>query len=240
MHVEHEFLPWDSDFFGFRVERIRVPVHCDGSLAPMSDAIARSSARLTYVPVPAISERRDEIARMLLACGGVHYGSLITFRKNISPPHTDVRNLASPAIATCLIEALFELAYASGHCSRFARDPMLASFFRPMYRKWLERDFAVGRVFLVPGEESPEGMATVSVRDGIGKIGLVAVRTDCRRKGHGTNLMRTVDAWLSSQGVGVCEVVTQGENVEALSLYRATGFESVSQEEIWHVWKEVR
>ena len=240
MHVEQEFLTWDSDFFGFRVERIRVPAQCDGSLAPMSDVIARSSARLTYVSVPAILERRDEIARMLLACGGVHYGSRVTLRKTIAPSRPDVRNLASPAIATRLTEALFELAYASGHCSRFARDPMLASSFRMMYRKWLERDFAAGRVFVSPGEEAPEGMATVSVRDGTGKIGLVAVRTDCRRKGHGTNLMRMVDAWLSSQGVGVCEVVTQGENAAALSLYRATGFESVSKEEIWHVWKEAR
>lgn len=239
MRIERELLAWDSDFFGFRVERVRVSAPFDGSLELLSKAIARSSARLTYVLAPSLSDRRDEIAGTLLACGGVHYGSRVTFRKDI-PPSPAVRNLASPAIATRLAGELFELAYASGHRSRFARDPMLAPFFTTMYRKWLERDFAVGRVFVLPGEDAPEGMATASVRDGMGKIGLVAVRADCRRKGHGRNLMRTVDAWLSSQGVGVCEVVTQGENAAALSLYRATGFESVSQEDVWHVWKEAR
>jgi len=133
-----------------------------------------------------------------------------------------------------------ELAFASGWCSRFAKDERLRPHFRRLYKKWIERDFAEGKVFVCTDSEGPVGLASVSVRDNVGKIGLVAVAEKFRGRGLAKLLMAAVDSWLASQGIQKCEVVTQGGNLCARKLYERVGFNLVSQCNVWHLWRKCR
>ena len=232
-----ERLPWDSSFFGLDVGRVTVPCDWTGHSLELKALIRDSSLDLAYVLVPeSLPEPEKTVVQdVLVELSGVLYDKRTVFRKRFGERASGARTAA--VFATRLSAPLEELAYASGVYSRFALDPRLAPFFRPMYRLWLEKELANGKVFVWPDAAAPQGMATISVRDGEGKIGLVAVDAESRGKGIASRLMAAVDAWLQEQGVGVCEVATQGKNLPAQALYRKAGFFCCDQQDVWHVWR---
>ena len=229
-----ERLSWDSAFFGFAVERICVPLAWDGRVEDILGAIRRSTARVIYVFVPVAHVRHDAVAEVLSDVSGVRQGERVLFWKDVAQTAP-----AEPAVrpARQLTAPIMELAFESGRLSRFRQDAGLAPFFQPMYRAWIERDFAEGKVLVFPDDASPEGMVSVSVCGGVGRIGLLAVRPDCRGRGVAAKLLRGIDNWLATSCVTSCEVATQGQNAAACSLYRRSGFEERVREEVWHVWR---
>ena len=236
--ISIEHLPWDSDFFGFAVGRVALPA---GFVDPVAvrDAIREMDCDLTYVflPVGGDANRDAEKPRSALVdLGGKCCDLKLTYRKILTAAEC-LPDGCESATARTISPKLEELAYASGWCSRFVSDDRLRPFFKPMYLLWLKRDLAVGNVFVLPTADAPEGMATVSVREGLGKVGLVAVDAKSCGKGIATQLMRNVCGWLAGRGVRECEVVTQGMNVAARRLYEKVGFGLQSQMEVWHVWK---
>ena len=238
MSLSVENLAWDSAFFKLDVGRIDVPRSGAWNALELKDLIVRSSKDLLYVFVPGtLTEPENAAVRQVLSLSsGVRYGKRMTFRKRLA---TSVLASQKGAIAATRLSApLMELAYASGVYSRFALDSRLSPFFRPMYQKWLEKDLANGKVFVWPNDVNPQGMATISVREGRGVIGLVAVAQKSRGRGIASTLIRTIDDWLLSQGVCECEVVTQGENLAAQALYRKAGFSCCEQADVWHVWRK--
>jgi ribosomal protein S18 acetylase RimI-like enzyme len=239
--VAVERLPWDSAFFGLDVGSIAVPFDGHGWMSTLEEMVRGSSFDLIYVfiPSPLPEPENREIQRTLTALSGVQYGSRMVFRKRFGDDSSSkATGMVTAATASRISAPLEALAYASGVYSRFALDSRLSPFFRPMYQKWLEKDFANGKVFVWPNDVHPKGMATISVREGRGVIGLVAVAEQSRGKGIASALMRTVDNWLLSQGVCECEVVTQGENLAAQALYRKAGFSCCEQTDVWHVWRK--
>ena len=231
-------LAWDSAFFKLDVGRIDVPRSGTWNALELKELIGNSSMDLIYVFVPGtLTEPEDAAVRQVLSkSSGVRYDKRMTFRKRLAT--SALASQKETIAATRLSGPLLELACASGVYSRFSLDFRLFPFFRPMYQKWLEKDFANGKVFVWPNDVNPQGLATVSVREGRGIIGLVAVAEKSRGKGIASALMRTVDAWLSSQGIYECEVVTQGENLAAQALYRKAGFSCCEQTDVWHVWRK--
>ena len=229
-----ERLAWDSTFFGFVVERICVSLAWDGRVEDILGAIRHSTARVIYVFVPVSHARHDAVAEALLDVSAIRQGERVVFCKDVAPS-VPAESAVRPAKR--LTAPIVELAFESGRLSRFRQDAGMAPFFQPMYRRWIERDFAEGKVLVFPDDGSPEGMVSVSVCGGVGKIGLLAVRPDCRGKGVAAKLLRGIDAWLAASSVTACEVVTQGENSAACSLYRKAGFEERVREEVWHVWR---
>ena len=232
--MKREKLVWDSAFFGMRVDAVSVT----GSDAAQSllDCLQREVARLTYVFFEPQLAEGDDLRRILRAAGGLPYGTRALYRKTMD------ESCKSACSSSCRVvtktPALEALAYVSGGCSRFLRDPGLAPSFRRLYGTWLDRELARGQVFVRPDAAAPKGMVTVSVTEaGCGKIGLMAVDASCRGTGVGTSLMQDAESWLRRRGVTVYEVVTQGENAGACALYEKCGFTRASTTEIWHVWR---
>lgn len=235
VNVEH--LPWDSDFFGCSVGRVTLS---EGGVDPktLKKAILDADCALTYVFLPILGEAINEIEKprgTLVDLGGRCCDLKTVYRKMVDGGRGASQENA--VTATQMSSKLEALAYASGWCSRFVSDDRLSKFFKPMYRKWLERDLVRGRVFVYPSVEHPEGMVTASICDGTGKVGLVAVDASSCGKGIATTLLANMEAWLASLGVHECEVVTQGVNVAARHLYEKVGFKLHAQMEVWHVWK---
>lgn len=237
MNLSLERLPWDSEFFGVDVGRIVVPCDWAGHASELEALVRGSSVDLIYAFVSESLAEREEIHRVLGDLSGVLYDNRRVFRKRCVKPA--VQSLRTSAGAATRISAPLEaLAYVSGTYSRFAQDPRLVPFFQPMYRRWLEKELANGKVFVWPDAITPLGMATVGVQDGMGKIGLVAVAEEARGRGIALGLMAAVDDWLLAQGIDECEVVTQGRNLPAQALYRKAGFSCCDKTEVWHVWRE--
>lgn len=235
--VSVERLPWDSDFFGFSVGRV---ILSEGGVDPeaLKKAIQTANCALTYAFLPVLGETIDEIEKprgALVDLGGHCHDLKTVYRKTIGVGEGEQSK--GVVTATQMSSELETLAYASGWCSRFVADNRLSEFFKPMYRKWLERDLAIGKVFVYPSAEHPKGMVTASICEGQGKVGLVAVDAKSCGKGIATTLLANMEAWLGSQGIRECEVVTQGMNVAARHLYEKVGFKLHSQMEVWHVWK---
>ena len=199
--VNVDRLPWDSDFFGCSVGRV---ILSEKGVDPetLKTAILDANCDLTYAFLPVLGGAISEIEKprgALVDLGGRCCDLKTVYRKMVDGGRGESQK--DVVTATQMSTELEDLAYASGWCSRFVSDNRLSKFFRPMYRKWLERDLARGMVFVYPSAEHPEGMVTASICDGLGKVGLVAVDAKSCGKGIATSLLADMEAWLASQGI---------------------------------------
>lgn len=230
-------LDWDSRFFGVSVGRLELCLGDGVSSSTMEDLILRSDYDLIYVFLPVSEGRMAELEKprsALVSLGGRCVDLKTFYRKKVADFACAEREAV---LAKASSDRLLKLAYASGWCSRFSQDERLRPFQEQMYGLWLEREFKEGRVFVHPSAENPLGLATVTLQNGVGRIGLVAVDADSCGKGIGTMLLEDVEAWLRKAGAGECSVVTQGMNIAACRLYEKSGFTQERQIEVWHVWR---
>ena len=229
-------LPWDSAFFVFPVGRVSASCEDEPDGEALRIAVLGLDCKLTYVFLPSACAGLELYRSALVALGGRLVDRRMTLRKcllresNVEDPEV--------VVATKITPDLEELAYASGWCSRFAAEERLRPYFRPLYKRWLENDISFGRVFVRSGACGRlMGMTTVSVREGIGRIGLVAVDASYCRQGVATELLQAAERWLQTKGITECRVVTQGLNVGGVALYKKCGYETLSVDEVWHVWR---
>lgn len=223
-----ELLEWDSKFFGFQVGKLEVGSNCN--IRSLKKVLGTNDKTLVYVFVdPEVSL---DVRRMLLECGAVQVDNRVVYRKKIIENHAKL--LPHADNVTGQIEALV---YCSGWLSRFNRDERLRPMFKRLYLEWLKKELKHGKVIVYPDAIRPQGLITVTHANGEGHIGLFAVETSARRKGIGRKLLSSVDAYLWDCGVTSCEVVTQGDNVQAQGLYEKCGFKVNSTMGIWHLWR---
>jgi dTDP-4-amino-4,6-dideoxy-D-galactose acyltransferase len=108
-----------------------------------------------------------------------------------------------------------------------------------LYRTWIRKECAgaADEVLVLEAEGAPAGYVTCQVAtDGLGKIGLIAVRSGDRQRGAGTALLRAALEWFQARGVDRVSVVTQGHDVAAMRLYERTGFRTTAVELWFHLW----
>ena len=232
-----ERLTWDSTFFGFAVGRLDVGHSTD--VSRITSAITSSGCKCVYVFIPiepsGCGDGCNCARRILESIGARCRDVRTTYAKNIASCNSSCLMTSISEVAEITPE-LETLAIASGAQSRFVKDEKFRPFFCDMYKEWLKKDLAHGRVFAHRRMEGYDGIATVGIHGDYGKIGLVAVDAESRGKGIATGLLSSVDAWLLGNRVGRVEVVTQGDNVAARRLYEKSGFSVVSQIEVWHAW----
>lgn len=126
------------------------------------------------------------------------------------PPPAGVRIEAVESLETVdrvALEALHDAAFPDTHT---AVSGMLGSG-----RLWCARaDGIAGYVYAVRPAELPEG-----------RVQYVAVAPGARRRGIGRALLSTAVAWLLEGGAPEVFLTVDAENVDALNVYRAAGFE---------------
>ena len=229
------FLSWDSEFFGFTVERMNIE-NTPIVFADIKNILENSSARLTYIFSPI--EFPSEQVKVLNV---EKYDEKVTFRKNISPENETIINSATE-FSGSLNKELETLAYVSGIYSRFNRDPNLNGFFKPLYYEWMKKSCLDknGTVLVIYAEDqsSIAGMLTVSCYQRLAKIGLVAVDEKYRGKGYGAALMDACEVWCSRRGAICCDVSTQKMNTPACKLYQKSGYSIIKKEIIYHYWSK--
>ncbi len=232
-----ERLPWDSEHFGFGVARWQAGEPDETELQAARQRGLDLGIALVY-----LSLRPDHAAgeQALRAVGA----ALVDRKTNLAKPLDAAPvwpNEVVEFMGTSPTSALTELALASGIRSRYLVDPrMPRECFQTLYRLWIQRSVArqiADAVLVVPGSQVEEGLVTVKAEgDGVARIGLIAVDARCRGRGLGSQLMRAAECWAVQRGCRRMEVVTQGDNQEALALYSRLGYRVDWTQHVWHWW----
>lgn len=223
-------LQWDSAFFGMRISRLDVD-ESDDVRGFSQDVLCKND--LVYIFAKHGIEVNVE--------GGTLVDRKVIYWKNIAEPATCCCNV-KPFEGLVPSEDLYRLSLQSGIYSRFKLDTNFpAGSYERLYCRWIEQSVngAFADVVLCYYvEEKIEGMVTVSVKDGTGVIGLVAVDSPYRKVGIGSELLRAVDVYLYEHKIYRVEVATQYDNKNARAWYEKNGFAVKEQTDIYHWWKK--
>lgn len=139
------------------------------------------------------------------------------------------------------IKILKPLAKNSFKLSRFYRDksfPLKKA--NDLYIKWLVKDIKKNIVLVAYSKNTPRrvfGFVTASsISPRHYKIGLLAVRKSCRKKGIGLALVSNLIKNLKNKKVKKLWVVTQMSNLPAKHLYQKIGFKKIKVSTLFHKW----
>ena len=232
-----ELLPWDSEFFGFRIARLH------GGF--LTEVLAEEA--LDWC-------RQEDVRCLYFLSAGDHPGTrwiAETSRFQLMDARTTLsRGIGSPTFQGVFpmvrqyepgdLPVLEQIARDSHRETRFYNDPQ---FDRrrcdELYLTWIRRSCQgwADEVLVAGFANAPVGYITCHLEsDGTGSIGLVAVDSNCRSQGVGRQLLLAALSYFRKAGMREVKVVTQGRNAEALNLYLRCGFEVERTETWYHRW----
>jgi len=235
-----ELLEWDSNFFGFRIARVRGNVLSRESVQQIDDWCHQTDIRCLYF----LCRDDEPVSSRLAEDNGFRLMDVrITFQ------YTNESSMLSMSELPVSIRPfqpedvgmLQTIARESYHSTRFYFD---ANFPRHMsdllYETWFKLSYEgyAQAVFVSEFEGMPVGYITCHLDEEvhIGKIGLVGVGYQAQGRGIGQMLVISAVDWILSRGAQQVEVVTQGRNRAAQRLYQRCGFLTKAVELWFHKW----
>jgi len=233
-----EILPWDSQFFGFKVGRVLLK---NPAAEELAEAVLQAN-RGGIVCLYWLADCADSLASSpATTCGFRLVDIRVTFEHALSaragenPPLSCVRRYVPEDLP-----ALVALARKSHRDSRFFSDGSFAEErCEALYEEWIRKSCQSGSsvVLVAVPEEQPAGYCTCSVsRDGVGNIGLIAVDPRWRRARLGTALVESALDHFRAESMRTATVVTQGRNLASQRLYQRGGFVTQSIQLWYHRW----
>lgn len=244
--IDLEHRAWDTQHFGYPVASIS-----NSGLEPEAvERVLRDAHKQGYQLVYWASRREhNDNAVWFRQYQGILVDRKTTYVKPLRPAITN-NNSDSYRFLEWNPEQhspeLIELGVAAGIWSRFCVDPRIPrDKFRSLFEIWMRRSLAreLSDMVLVVQEQGstvPLGMVTISIKQGIGQIGLIAVSEQLRGHGLGRLLVDTADRWMLEHGAHSAQVVTQRQNVAACRLYEQAGYQVEGVEYFYHFWLPAR
>ncbi len=225
-----EVLPWDSEFFGFRIGRLRAE-----SLTPELASEAKRWCRANDVSCLyflGAGEPKDDPEGFQVSEGFRMVDERVTFQwdAQLVEGQSDAVRAFEPAD----LEQLEIIARCSHRDTRFYHDPEFArERCDDLYATWIRRSCEgwADAVFVAIDQSRPAGYLTCTGNS----IGLVAVAEGARGHGLGKQLVTAAQRYLYASGAAYAEVVTQGRNQAALKLYSGCGFQVVNTKYWYHL-----
>lgn len=236
-----QLLPWDTEFFGFRVARLYGNVLTPQIAQQADEFCQQAKVRCLYF----LATVEDPTTTHVAEDHHFHYADTrITFEHKL--PFKGHMPDNSPGVALRLaqmgdIPVLTKIAHDSYVASRFYYDP---NFSRRasghLYETWIKvscEGYAQA-VWIAEAEGEAVGYITCHVDQAPhrGRIGLVGVGGKAQGRGIGKLLVWRSLAWFSEQGLPVATVVTQGRNIHAQRLYQRCGFITQGIQLWYHKW----
>ncbi len=234
-----ELLPWDTEFFGVVIARVRRVPQSGRDLAEIDAWCAAHQVDCLKLLVDASQPGIGHLATR----GGFEFIdirlelelSLGRNRKVICMDH---------ALPACDVDLPAAIAIASQvHVdSRFQRDPRFAPHGPALFAAWIRRDFKrdMGDLLVAKRDGRVVGYCSCFVEDPhrcIGRISLVGVDPQATGQGFGRRLTQSALAWCRERGCSRVQVVTQGSNIAAQRLYQSIGFQSLRCQLWFHRWR---
>jgi dTDP-4-amino-4,6-dideoxy-D-galactose acyltransferase len=234
--ADFKTLEWDSSFLGISTGMITRQDLSEDEIDHLLVKMKTDGYNLVYFP-SAHKMETDLVDRF----NGILADEKITFSKSIgkiSLQETDAHIISYDH--KHVSPALLELAWESGIYSRFNIDPHFKkNAFRELYKIWIERSVSreIAKDVLVYMDGSViGGMITLGEKNNRGDIGLVAVAESSRGKGIGKKLMMAAENAFRDMGYDEVQVVTQGINKPAVSLYQSCGYTKDEHLFYYHFW----
>lgn len=230
------FLPWDTEFFGFRIGRVT-----PNRLTPaiVRELLAWSAAeRLRCLYLFA-----DPSCATTLSLAHEAGFRFIDFRLDFAIDLERVPAAPFPddfrtADASDL-PALESLSRSAHTDTRFFKDLNFpAARSAELYAEWIRRDLHTHRIFLLAADGAPVSYVTCQLDPAAntGRIGLIAVSAEARGHGCGRRLVRGALAWFKTSGCREVRVTTQASNLAAQRLYQSFGFKTAEATATYHRW----
>jgi len=239
---ELEFLPWDSEFFGRRVQRTDGDILSERDIRHIDRQAVLSGTSLLYH-----FQSAEHIALCSLLCenGFRFIQQQAVF---ISQKDAGARDAAGGRSGVSVFrqgvdrpESLYGIALEVGRHSRFALEPSVgAEKTDELYRRWVDNSCsgALADLVLVARSGSEvRGFCTVKSKNGCMTIGLIGVSEKARRAGVGTALMLAARREASRRGQYI-SVTTQTNNIAAMNFYARCGLALSQVQCVFH--KEYR
>ncbi|MNK07565.1 TDP-fucosamine acetyltransferase [compost metagenome] len=232
--MAYKYLNWDSEFFGKKVYQIdafsEIP---EGEW----EAVVNEKPDLIYCIIEAPSLKTVEFMKQQ---GGILYDNKIKYLKQGFTTSAPKNNEFHCENTSLLTEDLEEMVYQSGSFSRFNLDPRLSVRFKDLYKEWilgsLNKKLADEVLLAKDNKGNSVGFITLSIRDGIGNIGLIAVTEHSRGRGVGQFLMQEADNFFRKKQASAATVVTQIDNIPACRLYEKMGYTITKNQSIFHCY----
>lgn len=236
--MEIQKLQWDSDFFGLEVYRLMVsePEYDIQSITKTIDSIEGDIFYIFHDGDDTVSSK--ELFSKEPNDIKINFSIDLTKFKIDEQTSDDVAiERFSPSDS---VEQLYQLAYQSGHKSRFKTDSHFSKEnFESLYRIWVDNSIShkiADYVFVSKQNGDINGFITLKINNGEASIGLIAVDSKSKRLGIGRKLVNKAIYTLRYHSVNKLYVATQKANVGACQFYRNLGFEIETVTSIYHIW----
>jgi dTDP-4-amino-4,6-dideoxy-D-galactose acyltransferase len=228
-------LPWDSEFFGFRIARARDTLLTEGSLQDILEWSVREEIRCLYLLASSNSSETTDLA----GANGFRMADLrFTLARGAEGNAGSAESVR--AFNESDLPYLQEIAAISHRDSRFYHDPGFPEKrCDELYKTWIERSCHgyANTVLVAEHLRRPAGYVSCHLQaDGVGSIGLLAVADWSRGVGLGGQLVTAALRFFAEACCTRVTVVTQGRNCPAQRLYENCGFRSASMELWYHRW----
>lgn len=235
-----EFLPWDSEFFGRRIAKIK-PNDFDAAAGRrVLEWCARERIECLYfLADPSAAEAMAWVQEAGFRVMDIRATLRIDVRAAGSAGNFGVE---AANVAPCQpgdLAALRRIARVSHRDSRFYADPSLRGAAGDLFETWIRKSCEgyADAVFVAERDGAPAGYITLHYSSpSDSRIGLFAVDPQARGRGIGRRLIGRGLEWLCAQGASESRVVTQGRNRGALRLYQNAGFRVESLQLWYHLW----
>lgn len=237
MKITAELLPWDSEFWGFRVGRV-APRHLDATgLASLQAWAKEQEITCLY----SLVEADDPITATLLEDGGFRLVDVrVTLARAVTPGPPSGVPIRIRGYRPSDRDVLLAQAGANHTDTRFWADPRFPrEGCQRLYSRWMEQSCDNPSTMVLVAELDREVAGYITCESapdgGRASIGLLGVAAHARGQGLGAALVNHGLWYIGQSGGHHVSVVTQGRNVGAQRIYQRSGF-LTSRTELWFHW----
>ncbi len=239
-----EFLSWDTNFFGFRIARVRGNHLSDEQLPEILDWCIANKVRCLYFLAAVDDPHTVHLAE---DAGFRQVDMRITFERNlldrnIQPVRNEREGIKIRPVEKGDVPLLQRIARDSYTMTRFYFDE---GFPRQragdLYDVWIKQSCEgyADQVLVAEFHNEPVGYITCHLSERepeFGSIGLVGISPKTQGSGLGGLLIQRGLDWYADRMVSRVEVVTQGRNIKAQRLYQRCGFLTSNVQLWYHKW----
>ncbi len=228
-------LEWDSQFFGHQIARIKQDRLDHQALERSLSWCADQRIECLYF----LCAPDDDVTVGLIEEAGFHFVDIrVEFNWKaiaISQPPNFIREFQENDLAE-----LQQLASQKFAGTRFSFDRHFDSDrVAELYKAWVTGSCQNDshKVFVAMNGNDIAGFITCQFDSArVGRIGLIALKSEAQGKGYGKQLVQAAQHFFFSAGAREVQVVTQGRNISAQRLYQSCGFRTCQLGLWYHKW----
>ncbi|MBN1768076.1 MAG: GNAT family N-acetyltransferase [Prolixibacteraceae bacterium] len=232
--MDFEILEWDSSFFGYPVATI---INMQSKWVDVLDVLKKNGVYLAYWQVKPGCDKFSTFAKnnngLFVDKKTTYSNSILNYELSM-PEHVEIYEEESTN------SELLDFSVQCGMYSRFKVDQNINNEkFEGLYRLWMETSVAkrmADDVLVYRLNNRIVGVVTVYVKAATGYIGLIGVDEQFRGRGIGKGLIKAAKTYFGKKRIKQIDVITQGLNISACTLYEHADFSIKEQADFYHFW----